>query len=239
MAMARSGGGALGRRQAAFNTANLQQDAARQSAMVRMAEQLQANQQLGNVLEQGRTSDITLATNQGNLNQNANLANQTAFNTALAQQAQLNQNATLANQSAFNSRNLAQANINQALASSRAAAGAQVRAASIGAGAANAATNAGLYKFNQQLQFDMDRYYQGQGRSDVDSNYNISQNRNNDLIASQGRGNAALNNAGGNMANAANLPSSWGGFGGDQPLSNANQQSQDAWNAGAMRYRGM
>jgi hypothetical protein len=237
MAIARSGGGALARRQASFNTAQLQQDAARQASLARMAEQLQANSQLGNVLEQGRGGDITLATNQANLNQGANISNQQAFNNALAQQAQLNQNASLANQAAFNQRNIAQGNINQALASSGMAANAQIKAAGIGAAAARYGVDAGLYKFNQGLQFEMDKYYQGQGRDDVNSRYNIGNGVNNAIVDSRNRGNEALNNAGGAIVRGSNLiGGNQVGYGNPTQV-NANQQSQDDYNAQAANYR--
>lgn len=202
MALARSGGGALARRQAQINSAGIQQEAARQSGLLRMAEALQAQQALGGVLEQGRGADINLATNQAQLNQQAGITNAGAYNLALAQQAQLNQNANIANasnqnamltnqaqlaqqaaisnQAAFNARNLSQADINRAIQQSRIAAGASVAAAGAGAAASRYATDAGLYKFNQELAFEMDRYYQGQGRQDVNSNYGIG----NDLVAS-------------------------------------------------------
>lgn len=233
MAVARSGGGALAQRQAQINQAAIQQDAARQASQIRMAEALQANQQLGGVLESGRTGDINLATNQATLNQNATLANAAAynqniyqnatlaqnaaqanalaFNTQLAQQAQLNQNTALANQSAFNQRNLAQGNINQAIRSSQIAAGATMGAAAAGASASRYATDAGLYKFNQQLGFEMDQYYQGQNTNDINANYNGNNNMINANQNSRDREAQGYDNAGGAIAGAGRMPTTFYG----------------------------
>lgn len=232
-ALSRSGGGALAARQAAINAAGIQQEAARQASQIRMAEALAAQQQLGNVLETGRAGDINLATNQAGLNQGANLANAAAqntniyqnatlsqdaaranalaFNTQLAQQAQLNQNNALANAQAVNARNNAQAGINQQIQSSRIAAGASAAAAAAGAGASRYATDASLYKFNQQLGFDMDRYYQGNATADINANYDMGNAQINANQASRDREAAGYDNAGGAIAGSGKMPSSFYG----------------------------
>jgi hypothetical protein len=219
MAVARSGGGPLAMRNAQLNTSQLQQEASRTASLTKMAEAIQAQNSLGGVLAQGREGDITLDTNQAGLNQNANITNANAANQRGVQQAQLNQDVALANATAanlygynqanlnqnanivnansYNQRNLSQAQINQAVRNAQIGAAATVSAAGAGASASRYATDAGLYKFNQQLGFDMDRYYQGQGRDDANSRYGIDTNRENNNRSSRQRENDDLGAAAG------------------------------------------
>jgi hypothetical protein len=81
MALAASGRGvnpALAQRQVANQAAMAGQQAARDSATMRIQEQLAARQQLAGVTEGARAQDIGLATSQAGLTQQANLANQQA-----------------------------------------------------------------------------------------------------------------------------------------------------------------
>lgn len=75
-----------GMRQIAQTTAAANQQAAQQAADLRMQEQLAARQQLAGVTSSGRGQDIGLATDQAQLSQAANIANQQAA----LQQAALN-----------------------------------------------------------------------------------------------------------------------------------------------------
>lgn len=62
-----------GLRNIGMQAANINQQAAQQSAALRMQEQMAAQQQLGGVLESGRGQDIGLAVNQAQLNQQAQI----------------------------------------------------------------------------------------------------------------------------------------------------------------------
>lgn len=96
----RGGNPALAQRNAAMNVAAANQQAAAQSADLRAQEQMAARGQLGQVLSSGRGQDIGLAQGQAELNQGANLANQSAVNQFSITGAQLQQQANLANQQA-------------------------------------------------------------------------------------------------------------------------------------------
>lgn len=109
--MARGGNVSLAQRNAAVNTANLQQTNAQSAAQLKLQEQQQAQQQLGTLYGNTREADVTLAQKQAELAQQAGLTNfTTAADTAKAQaglnqeaniqQAQLSQQAQLANQTA-------------------------------------------------------------------------------------------------------------------------------------------
>lgn len=182
MAMARSGRsgqGALGMRTAAMESGRLQQDAALASALARIQEQQQAQALLGQVTDLGRLRDIDLATQQANLNQNANISNQKAFNDALIQNA-INQNtvninnAELLNKTniaqagfqqgandafanALNQRLYNQANINSQIKQQQIQAGATLGAAGIGASAQRYGIDADLYKFNMGQMLGLDQ----------------------------------------------------------------------------------
>jgi hypothetical protein len=69
---------ALAQRQIALGSALANQQAAAQSAQLRMQEQMAARDQLGGVLQSGRGQDIGLATDQAGFNQQAILADQQA-----------------------------------------------------------------------------------------------------------------------------------------------------------------
>lgn len=182
MAMARSGRsgqGALGMRTAAMESGRLQQDAALASALARIQEQQQAQALLGQVTDLGRLRDIDLAQQQANLNQNANLSNQQAFNAALMQnavnqntvnvnnaellnrtnlaQAQMQQGANTDFANALNQRLFNQANINSQIKQQQIQAGATLGAAGMGAGAQRYAVDADLYKFNMGQMLGMDQ----------------------------------------------------------------------------------
>lgn len=124
--------------------------------------------------------------NQAQLDQNANLANVQAINDFLKTQAGLNQQVKLANQSAFNQQQLTQAQINSALKQQQISAGAQVAAANAGASASRYATDAANYRFQQELAFDMDKYYQGAQEGTIDDNYAAGKDNANQL-AQQGK----------------------------------------------------
>ena len=93
---------ALAQRQAAMNTAALQQQNAQAAGALRLQEQTQAQEQLSNLLGTARSTDVGLATTQAQLGQQANLSNQGAINTASGQQAGLSQQTALANALAQN-----------------------------------------------------------------------------------------------------------------------------------------
>jgi hypothetical protein len=94
MAMAASGRGAspgLAMRGVQQQQAGLQSQAARDAATLRLQEQLQAQQALGQVTGQARQQDLGMAQSQADLSQQAALANQRAR----LDQAQLNQQAAM------------------------------------------------------------------------------------------------------------------------------------------------
>lgn len=161
-----------------INLAQSQAEVQLQQALANQAEKNKFQLAQGEFSQQANIANQsaynTWAANQAALAQQANIANQGAFNTNAEQQAALNQQAAIANQGAFNSAQQAQADINAKIRQSQISAGATTAAAAAGAGAANRATDASLYKFNQELAFEMDKYYQGQGRGDASSNYNTS-----------------------------------------------------------------
>lgn len=248
-------GGALAQRTAAYNTANLNQNAAMQSAQLRMAEQLQAQAALGALSGQARGQDINLATTQaevalqtalanqqeknkfqlaqGEFTQQANVVNATAannrameqarleqaaaqgnqqaINQLAQQQAALNQQAAIANQTAFNSAQQAQADINAKIQQSQIAAGATTAAAAAGAAASRYGTDAGLYKFNQELAFEMDKYYQGQSRADINDIYDTNRQGVNDDSAIRDSQMDRISNIGGGFASQTTRSPSPGG----------------------------
>ncbi len=115
---------ALAQRNLGLQGAATGQQAAAQSAMIKMQEQQAAQANLGNLLSGVRGQDINMAQTQAQLNQQAALQNaaqrQAAFgqNAGFLQQAnmqnaQLGQNMTLANMDAWNQRNAMQAQLNQ------------------------------------------------------------------------------------------------------------------------------
>lgn len=93
--------GGLGLRNVQQQQTQLQGQAARDSAMARMQEQLSAREQLAGVLQGTRGLDINLASNQAQLEQATRQSNQQAANQRLLQQAQLAQQASIANQQAM------------------------------------------------------------------------------------------------------------------------------------------
>lgn len=102
-----------GLRQIAQQTTAANQQAAQQSADLRMQEQMAARQQLAGVLGQGREADIGLAASQAQLQQQAALQNADAANTAGLAQAQLAQQASMSNQDALNQFASQQAQLSQ------------------------------------------------------------------------------------------------------------------------------
>lgn len=264
-------GGALAQRTAAYNVANLNQNAAMQSAQLRMAEQLQAQAALGALSGQARGQDIGLATAQaeanlqtalanqaeknkfllaqGEFTQQANIVNATAannrameqarleqaaaqgnqqaINQLAQQQAALNQQAAIANQTAFNSTQQAQADINAKLQQSRISAGATTAAASAAAAASRYGTDAGLYKFNQELAFEMDKYYQGQSRADINDIYDTNRQGVNDDSAIRDSQMDRISNIGGGFASQTTRSPSPGGQSspGGQPTPGVNYKA--------------
>lgn len=110
----------LAQRRAAITTAGLGQDAARQSALTRMAEQLNAQQLLGTQQNNIRTNDIGVATNQAGLVNQAGINSMEEANKAAAAQATLNQSAAAGNAGAVNTQNAQQALIDQQTAAANA-----------------------------------------------------------------------------------------------------------------------
>jgi hypothetical protein len=105
----------LAERQAMLGSADLNQQAIGQQALLRAQEIATARGQLGGVLDQGRTQDINLASQQAQFGQQAGLANQSALNTAGLQQGQLDTQTRLANAGFVNTANMTQAQLAQAL----------------------------------------------------------------------------------------------------------------------------
>lgn len=200
MAVANSGGGALARRTAANNVATLGQQAALGSAQTRIQEEQNAQSQLGNVLNAGRTSDIGLAENQ----------------------AQLTQGATLSNQAAVNQRTLSQADIARSISQAKINASAITGAASISANASMYATDAANYRFNEGESLTQDQNAVNNTTNATAANYAADNNYINAIIASQKQANANMNAAGTNAAAGANM-------GGGAPMaSNSNLNTQMA-----------
>jgi hypothetical protein len=112
-ASARGGNLAQTQRNLMQNQAQMNQQAAAESAALRMQEQQSAEQALGNALQGARQQDIGLAATQAELAQQTTLANQGALNQNAQMQAQLSQQAQMANQSATNQYGLAQAELAQ------------------------------------------------------------------------------------------------------------------------------
>lgn len=116
MAMAASQRGSTagaGMRQVANQAAQANQQAAAQSADLRMQEQMAARQQLAGVTGAAREQDIGLATQQAGLTQQTALANQAAQNTGTLQQGAMNQQTALANQAATNEAKMLQSQLTQ------------------------------------------------------------------------------------------------------------------------------
>lgn len=134
--------GALAGRQAMINSAGIGQDLAAQSAIQRSQEQLNAQAQLGSVLNQGRASDIGVAGQNASLGQqnqqfNAGATNNTSQFNATQGNAQsqfnagLNTQTNLANAGATNQGRIAQAQVNQQGNVASKYAGAQIASANI------------------------------------------------------------------------------------------------------------
>jgi len=100
-ASARGGNPAMAQRMAAQNIAGLQADAAGRAAELRIQEQTAARQQLTQALDSTRGQDVTVASQQAQLAQQAAQVNKTASDQAALAQAQLIQQAALANQGEF------------------------------------------------------------------------------------------------------------------------------------------
>lgn len=103
MAATMGGNPALAARNAALGAAQANQATNRDAAMARLQEQLSARDQLGGVLNSARGQDMTIAANQAQLDQQAALANQGAYN----QQNQLIADILRGNQGAYNQGELA------------------------------------------------------------------------------------------------------------------------------------
>lgn len=118
------GNPALAARTAAINIAEAEQGAARDAAALRIQEQNQAQQLLGNVLGSARTTDVDVAKTQAQLDQEAgikgaeftqqaNLANQSTGLQKELTQAELQQQANVATAAATNNRGVEQAKLKQ------------------------------------------------------------------------------------------------------------------------------
>jgi hypothetical protein len=161
--------------QSAFNQALITQAGLNQQANLANQDAynnqsiVQANlNQNANLSNQGALNTASL--NQASLDQNANLANAQAVNDFLKSQAGLNQQASIANQGAFNQATISQAQINSAIEQQRISAAATVNAANASASAARYGVDASNYRFQQELAFEMDKYYQGAQSGVVDAN---------------------------------------------------------------------
>lgn len=167
MAIARSGGGPLAMRQAMMNTASLNQQAANQSAQIREQEMMDAQNQLANVLNQGRTSDINLAENQAGLNEQATLANQSATNNRNIVQGQLNTSIQNTNTSASATVRAAQAT-----------ASGMTGAASIAANASKYGVDAANYRFNEGAMLGLDQGANSAAMAAAGGNYSADMQAN-------------------------------------------------------------
>lgn len=157
MAIARSGGGPLAMHQALSNTATITQTAANQAGQLRAQETLNAQGQLADVINQGRSSDINLAENQAQLQETTNTTN-----------AGLTEQQNIANMQAINNRNTVQGQLNTSIANTNTQANASITSASISASGAvraagemaaaqNNATAATNYRFNAGMLYSMDQ----------------------------------------------------------------------------------
>jgi len=117
MAQAATGQNAgLAARQAAINSAGINQQSIGQQALLRAQEIATARGQLGGVLDSGRGQDIGLAGQQAGLSQQVNLANQSALNTGAQAQLGADVQTRLANAGFVNTASMNQAQLNQAIA---------------------------------------------------------------------------------------------------------------------------
>lgn len=112
-ASARGGNPILAQRQAAMNTADLQQVNAAKSAELALQEQGQARQQLAGVLDSARGQDINVNTSQAGLDQEAAKVNKVQDDAAKLATAQLQQDASKTN--ALTSTEVSQFNAGQVL----------------------------------------------------------------------------------------------------------------------------
>jgi len=108
-------------RQAMLGAANLNSQSIYQQALLRAQEIATAQGQLGGVLDQGRSGDLSLATNQAGLTQQSNLANAGALNSASQAQLGADVQTKLTNAGATNQAQLAQAQINAGASQQQAA----------------------------------------------------------------------------------------------------------------------
>lgn len=177
-ASARGSSAGLAGRQAMINSAGIGQDLAQQSAVQRMTEQLNAQQALGNVVNQGRSADQNVAgqnatLTQGNMQYNATQAND--INKAQGQlsnaaslqnaadandltktQAVLGNATNLANAGATNQARIAQAQVNQASNAATKYSTSQVAAANAAAGASKYGSDAANYRAQLNTQLGLD-----------------------------------------------------------------------------------
>jgi hypothetical protein len=105
----------LAQRQAMINAADLNQESIGQQALLRAQEIATARGQLGGVLNEGRTTDVGLATSQAGLNQGVNLANVQAVNTGALAVLDATTKTKLANAGFINTQNMNQAQLDQAI----------------------------------------------------------------------------------------------------------------------------
>lgn len=213
LAAARQGGNpALALRSAMNAQAQVGGQAALQSAQLRLAEQLQAQQALAELTGQGRGQDIDVATKNAALAQQANLANQKYGNQANLAQAGLNQQANLANQAAANAqalnqgtfqqnaRTLNQAAINNAiLEQARIKAG--IRQSQIGAGATTGAASIAAQGALQRLREELGV------QEDPNSQYNrrFYDQLENELARAEAQGGSDLGGIGSVVAGVGDL----------------------------------
>lgn len=134
----------LAARQAAINAAEIGQQSIGQQALLRAQEIATARGQLGSVLDSGRGQDIGLAQQQAGLQQQANLANQGATNSASATQLGADVQTRLANAGFSNTANQTQAQLDAARAQFNATSANTAAQANQSAGLAAGTTNASL-----------------------------------------------------------------------------------------------
>lgn len=143
-ASAQGGNRALAARSAMYANAQMGQAAARDSAILRAQEQIQARGELANAIQQGRAADLGFASTQAGMNQEAALANANARNTAAQTNAAMGYTLAKQNQDTINAARQKQADLAAGIRQAGIGAGAQVRSAGIMGGASMYGSDASL-----------------------------------------------------------------------------------------------
>lgn len=143
-ASAQGGNRALAARSAMYANAQLGQQSARDAAILRAQEQIQARGELANAIQQGQAANMGLATAQAGLNQEVALANSGAANTAAATNAATRYALAKQNQDTINAARQKQADLAAGIRQAGIGAGATRGAAASMAGASMYGADAGL-----------------------------------------------------------------------------------------------